>query len=76
MDLLGLDDLLGGTSLAPAAPQAQTPPPPPPLQLQPQPQLSPQVFQQKWGSLTNITRWTHDLSSSAVAFIEANKHQV
>ena len=77
MDLLGLDDLLGGTSLtsAPVA-QSQQPPPPPPLQLRPQPQLSPQVFQQKWGSLTNIAKFQHSLSPSAMAFIEANKHQV
>ena len=77
MDLLGLDDLLGGTSLAPApAPQPQQPPPPPPLQLRPQPQLSPQVFQQKWGALTNTSKFQHSLSPSAMAFIEGNKHQV
>ncbi len=77
MDLLGLDDLLGGTSLAPPpTAQPQQPPPPPPLQLRPQPQLSPQVFQQKWGALTNIAKFQHSLSPSAMAFIEANKHQV
>lgn len=77
MDLLGLDDLLGGTSLAPApTPQPQQPPPPPPLQLRPQPQLSPQVFQQKWGTLTNMTKFQHSLTSSAMALVEANKHQV
>ena len=84
MDLLGLDDLLGGTSLAPThapqpqqpPPQPQQPPPPPSLQLRPQPQLSPQVFQQKWGTLTNTTQFQHSLSPSAMAFIEGNKHQV
>lgn len=77
MDLLGLDDLLAGTSLAPApAAQPQQPPPPPPLQLRPQPQLSPQVFQQKWGALTNTTKFRHSLAPSAMAFIEGNKHQV
>lgn len=69
MDLLGLDDLLGGTSPAPAAA-------PTPLQLRPQPQLSPQVFQQKWGALTNTTKFQHSLSPSAMAFIEGHKHQV
>ncbi len=77
MDLLGLDDLLGGTSLAPPpAAQPQQPPAPPPLQLRPQPQLSPQVFQQKWGTLTNMAKFQHSLSASAMAFVEANKHQV
>lgn len=77
MDLLGLDDLLGGASLAPApTAQPQQPPPPPPLQLRPQPQLSPQVFQQKWGTLTNMTKFQHSLTSSAMALVEANKHQV
>ncbi len=77
MDLLGLDDLLGGTSLAlPPAAQPQQPPAPPPLQLRPQPQLSPQVFQQKWGTLTNMAKFQHSLSVSAMAFVEANKHQV
>lgn len=77
MDLLGLDDLLGGTSLAPtpALTQPQPPPPPLPLQLRPQPQLSPQVFQQKWGTLTHMTKFQHSLSPAAMAFIEANKHQ-
>lgn len=75
MDFLGLDDLLAGTGLAPT-PQPQQPPAPPPLQLRPQPQLSPQVFQQKWGALTNITKFQHSLSPSAMAFIEGNKHQV
>ncbi|DBA85225.1 TPA: hypothetical protein ACH3X2_005929 [Trebouxia sp. C0005] len=76
MDLLGLDDLLGGTSLAPPpAAQPQQPPAPPPLQLRPQPQLSPQVFQQKWGTLTNMAKFQHRLSASAMAFVEANKHQ-
>ncbi|KAL3162975.1 hypothetical protein ABBQ32_009407 [Trebouxia sp. C0010 RCD-2024] len=74
MDFLGLDDLLAGTGLAPT-PQPQQPPAPPPLQLRPQPQLSPQVFQQKWGALTNITKFQHSLSPSAMAFIEGNKHQ-
>jgi len=77
MDLLGLDDLLGGTSLSPApAAQPQQPPAPPPLQLRPQPQLSPQVFQQKWGTLPNMTKFQHSLSASAMAVVEANKHQV
>ena len=54
MDLLGLDDLLGGTSLASQAPtQPQTPPPPLALQLQPQPQLSPQVCQDTLPTVTS-----------------------
>ena len=74
-DLLGLDDLLGGASLGPAD---GTPAAPPPLRLQlaPSPQLTPQVFQQKWGSLTNQARLQQPLSQAGLAFVQQNRHQV
>eukprot|EP00884_Botryococcus_braunii_P006125 jgi/Botrbrau1/15513/Bobra.0225s0004.1 len=69
VDLLGLDDLLGGP--APPAPL----PTGPKLSLAPLPALAPAEFQGQWGMLPAAPRFTHPLTPAAVSVIEANKHQ-
>lgn len=69
VDLLGMDDLLGGLTMS-------APPAGPSLSLLPAPSLTPADFQAQWGVLPAAPRFTHPLAPAAVLVIEANKHQV
>lgn len=35
-----------------------------------------QVFQQKWGTLTNVVQFSQQLTPGGIAAVEANSHQV
>lgn len=35
-----------------------------------------QVFQQKWGALTNVVQFSQQLTPGGIAAVEANSHQV
>ena len=35
-----------------------------------------QVFQQKWGTLSNVVQFSHQLTPGGIAAVEANSHQV
>jgi len=68
-DLLGLDNLLGGSS---SSATFAPPLPPPRLQLVPLPRLAPPQFQQLWESLPVAATFQTAMQPSAVSATQAN----